>query len=459
MKTILFNLTVHLFIIFYFTAAANAAALYQNDNQSAEFIRTINRSASTEIDAAYYNPAGLSMLKDNGLFIYFSNQVISQTREVRDSSNDIVQHVGSGSSVTYTGEASTLIYPTGYIVYKNDGRAFYCHLSIVGAGVAADFDNGLPGFDSMSIMSAKGTLAGLYGESLTDYKSDNSFDVRAVMYGITAGGSYSLSKKISVALGIRHIIAVQDSHLSMRFKSILGNSGTTLSDIRTDYGYFTDVDIESQATGRCNGIIAGIDFVPVSTVNIGLKCEYYSTLELENRKPERYIAPVNLSGLLETQFGEGIKIKKTLPASFSMGISWMALARLKIESSFSYFFNRVTDWGTDSSGESISEKFNNGFGFGLALEYALFPRLRTSAGGTWSVSGRTREVRSEGEFDPPCLTIGCGATCTFSSDIELTVAGMRVFFHELQGTAMSDDQAVSIPSTWNFAIGATYRVL
>ena len=68
-------------IILLWVSAALAGGIVTNTNQSAQFIRTLNRNASTCIDAAYFNPAGLTKLSD-GIHISLSNQFIFQTKEV-----------------------------------------------------------------------------------------------------------------------------------------------------------------------------------------------------------------------------------------------------------------------------------------------------------------------------------------------------------------------------------------
>ena len=60
------------FLVFSFAVliAGNliAGGLVTNSNQSAMFTRLQNRNASTDIDAVFYNPAGLTKLGD-GFFL------------------------------------------------------------------------------------------------------------------------------------------------------------------------------------------------------------------------------------------------------------------------------------------------------------------------------------------------------------------------------------------------------
>ncbi|MBE0679684.1 MAG: aromatic hydrocarbon degradation protein, partial [Bacteroidales bacterium] len=44
------------------TGSLLAGGLVTNTNQSAQYIRLLSRNASTDVDAVYYNPAGLTKL-------------------------------------------------------------------------------------------------------------------------------------------------------------------------------------------------------------------------------------------------------------------------------------------------------------------------------------------------------------------------------------------------------------
>ena len=66
------------------TGSLLAGGLVTNTNQSAMFTRLQNRNASTDIDAVYFNPAGLTKL-GNGFFVSINNQTITQTKTVTNN--------------------------------------------------------------------------------------------------------------------------------------------------------------------------------------------------------------------------------------------------------------------------------------------------------------------------------------------------------------------------------------
>ncbi len=65
----------------FITGSLLAGGLVTNNNQSAMFTRLQNRNASTDIDAVYFNPAGLTKL-GNGFFASVNNQTITQTQTI-----------------------------------------------------------------------------------------------------------------------------------------------------------------------------------------------------------------------------------------------------------------------------------------------------------------------------------------------------------------------------------------
>ena len=86
-----------------------AGGLVTNNNQSAMFTRLQNRNASTDIDAVYYNPAGLTKLGD-GFHFSLNNQSILQTQTV---ANDYTYLSGTNPR-DYVGDVSAPVYPGVY---------------------------------------------------------------------------------------------------------------------------------------------------------------------------------------------------------------------------------------------------------------------------------------------------------------------------------------------------------
>lgn len=92
------------------TTAVFAGGIVHNLNQGAKYIGNFNRNASTEVDAVFFNPAGLALLPD-GLYLTLSNQTILQDREIK---NDFALL----NTDTFKGEVSAPFFPNIYLAYK-----------------------------------------------------------------------------------------------------------------------------------------------------------------------------------------------------------------------------------------------------------------------------------------------------------------------------------------------------
>ena len=60
-----------------FALTSFAGGLLTNTNQSAQFVRMLSRNASTQIDAVYFNPAGLIKLENGWVTEFKGNLQVS----------------------------------------------------------------------------------------------------------------------------------------------------------------------------------------------------------------------------------------------------------------------------------------------------------------------------------------------------------------------------------------------
>jgi long-chain fatty acid transport protein len=178
------------------TGSMFAGGLVTNTNQSATWVRMPSRNASTEIDAAYFNPAGLMKL-DNGFHFSLNNQSIFQTRTIESTYN----YLNSG---TYKGSVKAPFFPSIYAVYKLDKLAFSAGFVPVGGGGGATYEDGLPSFE-MSQSDLVPALAAKMGA--TAYQMDVYFKGSSTYLGFQGAISYKLNDWISLAAGARYVTA------------------------------------------------------------------------------------------------------------------------------------------------------------------------------------------------------------------------------------------------------------
>ena len=194
-----FTLFVALFAIWH---GALAGGLLTNYNQSAQYIRMLSRNASTDIDAVFFNPAGLIKLEDGWHFAFYS-QTIFQDKTV-DSNFPFL------NDGYYLGEVNVPVFPTAFAVYKMEDWAFSLGFGPNSGGGSAEFERGLPSFEIpiTKVVPALTPLAQINPAwAVSGYDANLTFNGSSVYWGIQLGATYSLSDAFSVYGGLRYLPA------------------------------------------------------------------------------------------------------------------------------------------------------------------------------------------------------------------------------------------------------------
>jgi len=229
------------------TSFAFSGGIVTNSNQSAAFIRMFARDATTEIDAVFYNPAGLTKLKD-GWHFSFSAQNLTQTRTV----NSTFPYLNGAD---FEGEAKVPIFPSFYTAYKKGKFAFSFGFNPVGGGGTATYNNGLPTMEiPFSTLVPKLSALGVTG-----YSANMMFKGYSVNFGFQGGVSYEINENVSVFGGLRYVMASTTYEGYVRDVKVTTAAGSVRAD-----NFMTGVAAQAtagaaQATGagnNMNGIFA-----------------------------------------------------------------------------------------------------------------------------------------------------------------------------------------------------------
>ncbi len=199
-----------------------AGGVLTNYNQSAQYVRMMSRNASLDIDAVFYNPAGVIKLED-GWHFAFNNQTIFQNKTIESD----FPLLNDGN---YKGTTKVPFFPSVYSVYKKNKWAFSFGVGPNSGGGAAEFTRGLPAFE-IPISQTKTLLSGL---GVTGYDVDIYFKGSSVYWGIQLGATYEINEQLSVYGGVRYLPSknVYQGHI----KEILLQVGT---DYQSASGFLT----------------------------------------------------------------------------------------------------------------------------------------------------------------------------------------------------------------------------
>jgi len=501
MKRITLLIVVILLIPFF----SFAGGIVTNQNQSAAYIRMFARDASTDIDAVFFNPAGLTKLND-GFYISLNYQYIKQNKVV--TSNYVNLATMPTSPTEYNGVINVPIFPSAYIAYKKGKFAVSFGWNPVGGGGGATFDKGLPSFETGISDLVPGLTA--RGLPTSEYSLNAYFEGSSVFWGYQLGVSYEINDIFSVYLGGRYVTAkntyaghltdvmvntahpiynptldmISASELfanlsadattaanSLQALSTGGLGGVTLA-TAAGLGYLTPTqlatlqagysslgldpltatiddgiapftasagesavkamlladqnDVEVEQTGSGFAPILGVNINLLDKkLNIGLKYEFMTKLELENNTTTDFIIGYNpATSSTIGMFPDGAKTRNDMPALLSVGFDYKITDKFKVASGFHYYFDKSADYGRKLNGVHVENKDvidRNSTEFALGLEYKLSDKMLLSIGYLNTQTGVTEDYQTDLSYSQHSNTVGFGGAYAISKGIDLNV--------------------------------------
>lgn len=470
-----------------------SGGIVTNQNQSAAYIRMFARDASTDIDAVFFNPAGLTKL-DDGFYLSLNYQYINQNKIVTSDYANLAT-----IPTDFEGKISVPIFPGVYAAYKTGKFVFSFGWNPVGGGGGATFEKGLPSFE----IPVSDLVPSLQAQGATAYSLDAYFEGSSVYWGYQLGASYEINDMLSIYLGARYVTAKNTyaGHLTDVNITIGGTetpaaaffSGTatmlqplydgltplydggagayTLAE--AEYGgYITsaqrtaleagfaalglpaatpigtayenyvspsylgarraeyvladqeDVEVEQTGSGIAPIIGANINLLD-KKLNIGLKYEFMTKLELENKTTTDFIIDYDyLTGTETGMFPDGAKFRNDMPAMFAVGFDYKITDKFSVASGFHMYFDKSANYGRevddiDVDNDQVIDR--NSTEFALGLEYKISDKLLLSIGYLNTQTGVTEDYQTDLSYSQNSNTIGLGGAYAISSGIDLNV--------------------------------------
>ncbi|MBR3110819.1 MAG: outer membrane beta-barrel protein [Prevotella sp.] len=152
------------------------------------------RGATTEIDAAYSNPAGLAWGHE-GWQLSLNFQKPWQNRDIEA---DVPGYLGTGFDKKYNGVASAPIVPALFASYKKDRIAVSGMIGIVGSGGFVEYEEGIPMFEVplRALLAQAGMMPNAYAYSA-------NMKGKQYIYGAQVNVAYKFNDYFSAAIGLR----------------------------------------------------------------------------------------------------------------------------------------------------------------------------------------------------------------------------------------------------------------
>ncbi len=419
-----------------FVASVFAGGLLTNTNQSVHFLRNPARDASTEIDAAYTNPAGLSKLSTDGFHFAFSNQSAFQTRTIT-STSPIFMMNGGVDTKTFEGTASAPLIPSLQAAYKKGKWVLSGDLAVSGGGGKATFDQGLPSFEviagsSVGVINATTPMTNL---KANQYTVQQHMEGSSFIYGAQLGGTYEINKMFSAYAGFRLNVVNNKYEGYMRelkmnltpssspeyspqmnyAKAILDAAANNtnlpaaqrgmigiMAKASTDEGAI----LESSQSGWGVCPVIGFNFNYLDRLNIGMKYEFRTPLNVENDTDK------DDTGM----FANGVNTPHDIPAYFAVGASYKIIPNLNVNIGYHHFFDSDAKMQNDKQKDAGSTNE-----YLAGIEYQINKMFLISAGGQITDYGVGNTYQKDLSFACDSYSLGFGGAVNLSSTVRLNL--------------------------------------
>ena len=474
-----------------------AGGIVTNTNQSAAWVRWLVMDASTGIDAAYYNPAGLMEL-NNGFHLSLSNQFIFQTQTITSDYTYLNENPKN-----FSADVKALLFPDIYAVYKLDKFAFSFGLMPIGGGGSADFAQGTPSFEipvsnlppllynslkdlDAFVTSVNGTDP--HYRDVTGYGLSAAFNGSSVYLGYQGNVSYAVNDMLSLSVGVRYVVVnntykghltdivvdapdqyggtqppaqylnvVADDVENINHPFAPGLAAMVRSAAADIAAQTADAYVDVKQTGHGITPVIGINIHPMNNLNIGLKYEHHTRIEVTNHTTTDSLG----------MFPDGAKSRSDLPSMFSAGVSYQPLPKLTVQAGFHYYLDKTAYYGkvaTDSTGMPIvesdgsfvqvnNEDFmnNNTWELGVGVQYMFSKMIGVSAGYLKVNSGANERYQSDLGYSLSTNTVGGGFVVNFSDKMSLNLGFDYVMYQKDKvnlSEKFSDDVTIDYANTY-----------
>jgi len=115
-------------------------------------------------------------------------------------------------------------------------------------------------------------------------------------------------------------------------------------------GLTADLEVDAEEKGTGFAPIIGVNIAPNDKINIGLKYEFKTKMELTTT--------VNDGKGANGMFIQDSTVHGDMPAMFSAGIQYKVLPKLTASAGFHYYFDKSANYGKtlDSTGEQVGNE-------------------------------------------------------------------------------------------------------
>ena len=420
------------------STGAHAGGLMTNTNYHIAFDRMFARGATTEIDAAYSNPAGIAWGHE-GWQLSLNFQKPWQYRNIQ---------LGP---TKYEGKASAPIVPALFASYKKDRWALSSMIGIVGSGGFVEYKQGVPMFNMLML-----GMLGPMGILPDHYKLNSEMKGKQYIYGGQLNFTYKLLDCLSAAVGIRanyydgyyrgHVIATDHPQLGEVAKLLLdvdqkGWGFTPIVSLAYHQGPLTlsaryEFRTKVNPKNDTNVLDGGLGTSTVAAMMAADPQNAQAMLQMLQSQLGVYMAP----------YQDGARTRYDMPALLSVAAGYEFTPRLRAALEYHFFDDKNAKMANDRQKE-----LTHGTHEILAgVEYDINDKFTVSCGGQRTDYGLSDGYQQNTSFACDSYSVGLGGAWNISEKVRLNASYFCSIYSDYE---KQTDYGKEIYSRTNHVIG------
>ena len=404
------KLFISALMAFAFTAA-HAGGLMTNTNYHIAFDRMFARGASTEIDAAYSNPAGLAWTHE-GFQLSLNFQKPWQNRDIETTIPNYLAYPGlyegynGFQNKKFEGVASAPIVPALFASYKKDKWVLSTMIGIVGSGGFVKYDEGVPMFNALVMGSIfKQTLQAkmqnpAYPLITPDkYTINSEVKGKQYIYGAQVNFTYKVTDFFAAAIGLR--ANYYDGYSKVALKADM--QGNPLADMKLD------------CVQRGWGVAPIVSFAyHKDGISLTGRYEFRTKLSTKNDTKE---LPDGL-GEMAAPYADGAHVRYDMPSLLSLAAGYEFTPQLRATIEYHFFDDKHAVMAGDRQKEL--EHGTNEFLAGI--EWDINKKFTVSCGGQRTDYGLSDGYQQNTSFACDSYSVGLGGAWNINDKVRLNVS-------------------------------------
>ena len=404
-----------------FAVTSYAGDYLTNTNQSIRFLRNPSRVGAIGIDGVYYNPAGVAFLKE-GWHFQFNWQSPHQKRNVYSNYGPLfganylnpgIAEADGSFSRKFNGKVDVLMQPSLFAVYNTGNWSFQFGFGILGGGGECKFKQGIGAFEALVGQMGMAKMGALFG----GYSLNQHVEGKSFYYGVTMAAARRIGDKLSLSLGLRGIIA--SNHFKGGVDDI--NFRTTGGDIIPAGSNYL---LDCKQSGFGISPIIGLDYRPNQYLNLALRYEFRTHLEVESKAKNNDAFNALAAGQPAfAKYLDKAKHNADMPSMLAFGVEVSPLPYLRIDAGYNHYFDLDTkQWNTDLLKDTDEITFG--------VEFDVTKKFEVSAGLQHTFYSQKEANYSDMNFNLDCTSLGLGIGYKVTENLTLNASYFTSFYQD-----------------------------